>query len=146
MDISGPLLVVATAERHIQLFNLNNPTVAHKTFFSPLKMMTRDVACYPDATGYVISSIEGRVGVQMVDDTQASSNYSFKLNRKEVTETFGKTRVDAWPCVHLVLPPPSLSRSRSTLTSNPGMRCRVNSVSFHPLGTLVTAGGDGVMK
>lgn len=30
MDVLYPLLVVGTAERHIQIFNLTNPTTAYK--------------------------------------------------------------------------------------------------------------------
>lgn len=30
MDVSYPLLVVGTAERHIQMFNLNNPTTVYR--------------------------------------------------------------------------------------------------------------------
>jgi hypothetical protein len=30
MDVSYPLLVVGTAERHIQMYNLNNPTAVYR--------------------------------------------------------------------------------------------------------------------
>lgn len=30
MDVQYPLMVVATAERHIQIFNLTNPNTAYK--------------------------------------------------------------------------------------------------------------------
>ena len=30
MDVKGPLMVVATAERHIQIYNLNNPATPYK--------------------------------------------------------------------------------------------------------------------
>lgn len=65
MDATGALLVVATAERKIQVFNLNNPTVQHgPTVDSPLKFQTRSLSCFPDQTGYAIGSIEGRVAIQ----------------------------------------------------------------------------------
>lgn len=68
MDISGPLMVVGTAEKHVCIFDLNNPTVIFKQTTSPLKWQTRVVSCFPDNKGFAIGSIEGRVGIQYVDD------------------------------------------------------------------------------
>jgi mRNA export factor len=65
MDVCGALLVVGTAERKIQVYNLSNPTVQHgPTIDSPLKFQTRSISCFPDQTGYAIGSIEGRVAIQ----------------------------------------------------------------------------------
>ena len=36
MDVQYPLMVVGTAERHIQIFNLTNPTAAYKVSHVPL--------------------------------------------------------------------------------------------------------------
>ncbi len=33
LDVKGPLMVVGMAERHIQIFNLNNPSAAFKVIF-----------------------------------------------------------------------------------------------------------------
>lgn len=68
MDVSQGLLVVGTANRHINIFNLSNPTTIYKTAQSPLKWQTRVVKCFPDATGYVIGSVEGRCAIQHVED------------------------------------------------------------------------------
>lgn len=70
MDVSQGLLVVGCAERHIQIFNLTNPTTVYKTAQSPLKWQTRIVKCFPDATGYVVGSVEGRCAIQHVEDKQ----------------------------------------------------------------------------
>lgn len=43
LDVVYPLMVVGTAERHIQIFNLNQPTQAFKTITSPLRWQTRVV-------------------------------------------------------------------------------------------------------
>lgn len=43
MDVAYPLMVVGTAERHIQIFNLNTPTQVFKTLLSPLRWQTRVV-------------------------------------------------------------------------------------------------------
>jgi len=47
LDVSYPLMVVGTAERHIQIFNLTSPTAPYKTMVSPLKWQTRVVSCFP---------------------------------------------------------------------------------------------------
>ena len=43
MDVAYPLMVVGTAERHLQIFNLTQPTVPFKTLISPLRWQTRVV-------------------------------------------------------------------------------------------------------
>lgn len=43
LDVVYPLMVVGTAERQIQIFNLNQPTQAFKTLTSPLRWQTRTV-------------------------------------------------------------------------------------------------------
>lgn len=43
LDVCYPLMVVGTAERHIQIFNLTQPTQAFKTLTSPLRWQTRTV-------------------------------------------------------------------------------------------------------
>jgi mRNA export factor len=69
MDVKqNALLVIATAERHIHIVNLNDPTKIHKTITSPLKWQTRVVSCFSDATGFAVGSIEGRCAIQYVDD------------------------------------------------------------------------------
>lgn len=49
MDVNHPLLVVGCADRHILVYNLQNPQQAYKTIQSPLKWQTRCVACFPGA-------------------------------------------------------------------------------------------------
>jgi hypothetical protein len=44
MDISNPLMVVGTAERKIQIINLQSPTTIFKTVDSPLRWQTRVVS------------------------------------------------------------------------------------------------------
>jgi mRNA export factor len=68
MDVNGDLLVVATAERHIHMVNLRDPTKIYKTITSPLKWQTRVVSCFSDATGFAVGSIEGRCAIQYVED------------------------------------------------------------------------------
>ncbi|KAF5371866.1 hypothetical protein D9615_009527 [Tricholomella constricta] len=71
-DVQYPLMVVGTAERHIQIFNLTNPNTAYKTIISPLKWQTRVVSCFTAATnsGYV-------------EDKDSANNFSFKCHRRD---------------------------------------------------------------
>ncbi len=68
VDVMNKLLVVATADRYINVVNLDKPTEFYKTMQSPLKWQTRVVSCFSDATGFAVGSIEGRCAIQYVDD------------------------------------------------------------------------------
>ena len=116
MDVRNSLLVIGTADRYINVVDLNAPDKFFKTIQSPLKWQTRVVSCFNDATGFAVGSIEGRCAIQYVDEKDASSNFSFKCHRE--TPTTG-------------------SRDVSQVYS-------VNDISFHPQhGTFSTAGSDG---
>jgi hypothetical protein len=41
----------------------------------------RCVTCFPDTTGYLVGSIEGRVAVHHVEDQLQSKNFTFKCHR-----------------------------------------------------------------
>jgi len=71
MDIQDQLLVIGTADRYINVVNLNNPFSFYKTMQSPLKWQTRVVSCFADATGFAVGSIEGRCAIQYVEDKDA---------------------------------------------------------------------------
>lgn len=116
MDTSRDLLVVATAQRNICVFNLSNPQTIFKTVQSPLKWQTRVVACYPQGNAYAIGSIEGRCAIQYVDpDEQAKSGFSFRCHRENKTPT--ETHI--YP---------------------------VEAISVHPIyGTFSTGGSDGTI-
>lgn len=81
LDVRHPLLVVGTADRNITVFNLADPSKPYKQLASPLKFQTRCVTCFPDATGYMVGSIEGRVAVQHVEDAAQGKNFTFKCHR-----------------------------------------------------------------
>ena len=68
MDTRDQLLVVATADRWINVINLNQPDKIYKSLQSPLKWQTRTISCFADATGYAVGSIEGRCAIQYVED------------------------------------------------------------------------------
>ena len=115
MDTKDKLLVVGTAERWINVVNLNEPQKWYKSIQSPLKWQTRVVSCFADATGFAVGSIEGRCAIQYVEDKDSSSNFSFKCHRVTPQNQQNVANVYA-----------------------------VNSIRFHPvLGTFSTAGSDG---
>eukprot|EP00232_Nephroselmis_pyriformis_P003770 CAMPEP_0182913508 /NCGR_PEP_ID=MMETSP0034_2-20130328/38079_1 /TAXON_ID=156128 /ORGANISM="Nephroselmis pyriformis, Strain CCMP717" /LENGTH=341 /DNA_ID=CAMNT_0025050235 /DNA_START=160 /DNA_END=1182 /DNA_ORIENTATION=+ len=83
MDCQHPLLVACTADRNITIFNLQEPQKVYKQLQSPLKYQTRCVACFPDKSGYLVGSIEGRVAVQHVEENMSSKNFTFKCHRND---------------------------------------------------------------
>ncbi|CAI5980662.1 unnamed protein product [Closterium sp. NIES-65] len=81
LSVRHPLMVVATADRHIIVYNLASPQTEYKRVISPLKYQTRCVATFPDRSGYLVGSIEGRVAVQHVEENQQQKNFTFKCHR-----------------------------------------------------------------
>ncbi|KAF2204714.1 Poly(A)+ RNA export protein-like protein [Delitschia confertaspora ATCC 74209] len=115
MDVKNDLLVVGTAERHIHVVDLKEPTKIYKTIQSPLKWQTRVVSCFTDATGFAVGSIEGRCAIQYVEDKDTALNFSFKCHRQQDPANRDVAKVYS-----------------------------VNAISFHPQhGTFSTAGSDG---
>lgn len=86
MSTSGTRLVVATADRRIQVYDLRSlraGAAPQQQRESPLKYQTRLIRCTPDGRGYAVSSVEGRVALDYFDDGQsAASRYAFKCHRK----------------------------------------------------------------
>ena len=72
MDSRAKLLVIGTADRYINIVDLNNPQKFYKTMQSPLKWQTRCVSCFTDSSGFAIGSIEGRCAIQYVDEKDAA--------------------------------------------------------------------------
>ena len=52
-----------------------------QTMTSPLKQQTRCVANFTDKSGFAVGSIEGRVALQYIQETDQSKNFSFKCHR-----------------------------------------------------------------
>jgi mRNA export factor len=118
MDTKGKLLVVGTADRYLNVVDLNKPDAFYKTIQSPLKFQTRVVSCFiPNPNGFAVGSIEGRCAIQYVEERDSANNFSFKCHRD--TPTSGP------------------NKDVSSVYS-------VNAISFHPEhGTFSTAGSDG---
>ncbi|KAK6253224.1 hypothetical protein QUC31_014944 [Theobroma cacao] len=71
----------------------------YKRIVSPLKYQTRCVAAFPDLQGFLVGSIEGRVGVHHLDDQQQSKNFTFKCHR-EGSETYSVNSLNFHPVHH----------------------------------------------
>eukprot|EP00406_Dinophysis_acuminata_P071170 CAMPEP_0179254478 /NCGR_PEP_ID=MMETSP0797-20121207/23259_1 /TAXON_ID=47934 /ORGANISM="Dinophysis acuminata, Strain DAEP01" /LENGTH=362 /DNA_ID=CAMNT_0020962357 /DNA_START=69 /DNA_END=1153 /DNA_ORIENTATION=+ len=86
MDVKFPILVVGCAERHVQVYNLQNlqqkPDPVWQGF-SALRHQTRAVSVFPDRAGYALGSIEGRCSIAYFEDT--SKNFTFKCHRTNDT-------------------------------------------------------------
>lgn len=99
LAVNYPLMIVGTADRHIVIFNLQNPQTEFKRIQSPLKYQTRCVAAFPDQQGFLVGSIEGRVGVHHIDDAQSSKNFTFKCHR-EGNDIFSVNSLNFHPVHH----------------------------------------------
>ena len=83
MSSSGEHLVVATAGRKVLIWDLRNMSCPQQKRESSLKYQTRCVQSFPNKTGYVLSSIEGRVAVEVFDPSPEAQKkkYAFKCHR-----------------------------------------------------------------
>ncbi|KAI3336805.1 Poly(A)+ RNA export protein [Xylariaceae sp. AK1471] len=116
LDSKAQLLVIATAEQHIHLVDLKNPTQFLRTLESPLKYQTKAVSCFPDGKGWVTASIGGRVGINCLNEADDNKeSFTFKCHRDPMDQ---KRIIRIWA---------------------------INDVDFHPVHktTFSTAGSDG---
>lgn len=123
MDAGGHYLVVAMAQRRINVYDTRKLDQPMQRRESSLKHQTRCVRVFkPDPVGFVSSSIEGRVAVEFFDASEQgqSKKYAFKCHRESVVELDGSKSEIVYP---------------------------VNALAFHPVhGTFVTGGSDGVVS
>jgi len=118
MAVGGYRLIVGTCSRHVSIYDLRHMSeLPQQRRESSLKYQTRCIRCFPDNTGYALSSIEGRVAVEYFDpapEVQALK-YAFKCHRQTINK------------VDTVYP--------------------VNAIAFHPgYGTFATGGCDGYVS
>nr|XP_024386581.1 mitotic checkpoint protein BUB3.1-like isoform X2 [Physcomitrium patens] len=80
MSLVGHRLVVATAGRHITVYDLRLMQRPEQTRESSLKYQTR--CC--GLVGYALSSVEGRIAMEFFDMSEAgqAKKYAFKCHRK----------------------------------------------------------------
>eukprot|EP00245_Coleochaete_scutata_P006620 TRINITY_DN2112_c0_g2_i1.p1 TRINITY_DN2112_c0_g2~~TRINITY_DN2112_c0_g2_i1.p1 ORF type:complete len:335 (+),score=41.30 TRINITY_DN2112_c0_g2_i1:149-1153(+) len=117
MSLSGNHLVVATAGRHVNVYDLRKMEQPEQRRESSLKYQTRCVKNYPNGQGYALSSVEGRVAMEFFDLSESgqSRKYAFKCHRAS-------------------------SNGRDTVYP-------VNAIAFHAgYGTFATGGCDGYVN
>lgn len=115
------MLVVALANRMINIYDTRNFRQPLQTRESSLKFQTRCVrVAAPNPYGFICTSIEGRVAVEYFDPSPAAqaAKYAFKCHREPAPRN---------PGCEIVFP--------------------VNTAAFHPVyGTFCTGGSDGVVS
>ncbi|EKM51871.1 uncharacterized protein PHACADRAFT_199377 [Phanerochaete carnosa HHB-10118-sp] len=72
MDVRYPLLVLGTADRHIQLYDLTNPTVVFSQKTSLLSMQTRVITLGNGL--YAYGNVEGRVAMHWPSTTDPTAS------------------------------------------------------------------------
>ncbi|CAF3388023.1 unnamed protein product [Rotaria socialis] len=121
-DVLGPMAVITTADRGIQVYSLDQGPTEYKKIESLLKYQHRCVSIFTDKArnpnGFAVGCIEGRVAIMYVDTPNpGNDNFTFKCHRSTPTATTVGTTQDIFA---------------------------VNDIAFHPIhGTLATVGSDG---
>ena len=143
MATSNKRLVVATADKRIQIYDLRSLRAGAAPLQqreSPLKYQIRTLRCMPDGRGYAASSVEGRVALDFFDDAESTaSRYAFKCHRR--TEA-GKETV--YPVNALGASPSWMPLLRA---SCPRAHPPAAHAAFHPVhGTFATGGCDGYVN
>jgi len=82
VSVAGNMAVVALANKEIYIYDLHKPQEPFKVYQSPLREQTRCVTSFPDKSGFAIGSIEGRVGINYLQETAVKKNFAFKCHRE----------------------------------------------------------------
>ncbi|KAH0463961.1 hypothetical protein IEQ34_006747 [Dendrobium chrysotoxum] len=133
LSLVGHRLVVATAGRHVNVYDLRNMSQPEQRRESSLKYQTRCVRCYPNGTGFALSSVEGRVAMEFFDLSEASQSkkYGYLLKLFQAVEVL---TLYAFKCHR------KSEAGRDTVYP-------VNAIAFHPIyGTFATGGCDGYVN
>jgi cell cycle arrest protein BUB3 len=77
LSLVGNRLVVATAGRHVNIYDLRNMSQPEQKRDSSLKYQTRCVRCFPNGTGYALSSVEGRVSMEFFDLSESAQSKKY---------------------------------------------------------------------
>jgi mRNA export factor len=80
-DVRENLAIVATADKNVLVFNLNNPTTPYTTIQAPFKYHNRCVKTFPNMTGFAVGSVEGRVAIRHIEKMDQSKDFAFKCHR-----------------------------------------------------------------
>ncbi len=88
MGVSGSRLIVGTSKRQVLIYDVRSLGQAEQRRESSLMNQTRCIRGFPDATGYALSSIEGRVAIEYFNPATElqSLKYAFKCRERERVE------------------------------------------------------------
>jgi len=81
MGQCGVYLVVGTAARRVFVWDVRQMSAPVQSRDSSLKYQTRCIRAFPNKVGYVLSSIEGRVAVEYLQEDDTHKKYAFKCHR-----------------------------------------------------------------
>ena len=76
-------MVVATADRQIEAYDVSSQPRKHSSIKSPLKFQSRCISCFTDMTGFAVGSIEGRVGIHYLQKVPNKDSFAFKCHRQD---------------------------------------------------------------
>lgn len=114
MDASGDMLVVGMTQRLVSIYDMRNLTRPVDERTSSLRKSTRTVKTIPDGSGYIITSVDGRVSVEFFDKSPQVQSMAYAFKGHKLKDNFGRK------------------------VSTP-----INAVAFHPkYSTFFTGGGD----
>ncbi|KAL9648970.1 hypothetical protein ABK040_008350 [Willaertia magna] len=99
LNVVNYMAVVALANKEVLIYDLRKPSEVFKQCVSPLREQTRCIACFPDASGFAIGSIEGRVGINYLPETAQRKNFAFKCHR-EGQNVFSINAISFHPLYH----------------------------------------------
>jgi mRNA export factor len=84
MDVKDDLLVVVTAERHLNVVNLADPFTFYKTITSKHRWQMRVASCFVEASGFAVGTINGHCATQYVEDRDNNLSFKFKCHRDDL--------------------------------------------------------------
>lgn len=80
MDVTGHLVTLGQALRHVAVYDVRNRSRPVHSRLSGLKYQTSAIRNLPGGDGYVLASVDGRVSVEYFERT--SDNYAFRCHRE----------------------------------------------------------------
>lgn len=81
LDVRFNTCAIAVANRRVVIFDLRNLTRPLAEQESTLRLPSRSISLFPDAKGYALGSIEGRVAIMYINADDAHKNFAFKCHR-----------------------------------------------------------------
>jgi len=82
LDVRGKLMVVATAGQHILEFDVSGQLPRELSRKKSLvDFQTRCVSVFPDASGYAVGTMGGRVAIRFLPETEEKKTFTFVCHR-----------------------------------------------------------------